>query len=156
MQNQPSSLTFNNNTTNQQYYSNRRTKNGWKETASRYMNNQNCGTTWNVVGRGTQKHMRGGGVGGGGAGQAIADRNKTNWILKHHVNWRHPAYSNSYSQLSSVWEKCFLLRSLLSQRKTTLFNVIFQVIPSRLNIVALVEWSMCLVCHQTKNNTTHD
>lgn len=42
------------------------------------MNNQNCGTTWNVVGRGTQKHMRGGWV--GGAGQVITDRDKTNWI----------------------------------------------------------------------------
>lgn len=151
MQNQPSSLTFNNNTTNQQYYSTEELKTAEKKLLLDTWTTRTAALSEMWLG---VAHKNTWGV--DGWGRSVTDRDKTNWILKHHVNWRHPAYSNSYFQLSSVWEKCFLLRSLLSQRKTTLFNVIFQVIPSRLNIVALVEWSMCLVCHQTKNNPTHD
>ena len=55
------------------------------------MNNQTCDTTSNVVGRSTQKHMRGGWaghkkthegwVGGGGGGQAMRLATKQNEFL---------------------------------------------------------------------------
>ena len=78
-------------------------------------NNQNYGTTSKMPK--LTKHTWGGG-GVGWAGQEVADDNKNNWTLGHHVTRRPPATLNPLSQLC-VKKVCFPLHSFLSVRKTT-------------------------------------
>ena len=61
-----------------------------------YMNSHNYGTTLNPK----KKHE--GWV--GEVGQAMAEGNKNNGTLKHHVTWRPRGHMNPYI-LSAVWKK---------------------------------------------------
>ena len=71
--------------------------NGWQETETtmyscRYMNNHNYGTTCTLN---PKKKKHEGRV--GEASQAMADDNKNNWTLKHHVTWRTRGHMNPHS-----------------------------------------------------------